>query len=85
MQVGDRHTIKLERVSERETINTKDFGGFNKAHQDHFGEGDRDITGKCSFYCSFAIEKTRTSLVVKVQSFVTYPIGIPTENAVCPM
>ena len=30
------------------TIHTKDFGGFNKAHQDHLGEGDRDVTGEAN-------------------------------------
>jgi len=45
MMVGDKHTIKLERISEKQTINTKDFGGFEKAHQDHLNEGDREITG----------------------------------------
>ena len=46
-QVGDIYRVKLERISKSETINTKDFGGFNENHKDVvLGENDRDVTGK---------------------------------------
>ena len=41
---GNGYTIKLTRTEERRTINTADYGGMPKSHED-FGETDRNVTG----------------------------------------
>ncbi|XP_066918822.1 uncharacterized protein [Clytia hemisphaerica] len=45
MKAGDRYKVKLECVPDQDTINTADFEGFKKVHQDVLGEVDRDVTG----------------------------------------
>ena len=42
--------MKLERVSKKRTINTKDFGGFKEVHKEVLDEVDRKVTGRCDLH-----------------------------------
>ncbi|XP_066933733.1 uncharacterized protein [Clytia hemisphaerica] len=45
MKEGDRYKVKLERVTKKRTINTKNFGGFKEVHKEVLNEVDREVTG----------------------------------------